>query len=105
MDPSSSPIVNVRGSDDTERTAGVDESPGEILVTGLHDGFFVCFGSTGFDGGDEAGTDPYGLSSPSEVGSQTPAVIYGASTDNVDGLSGKRRSVALASIDDGRDKD
>lgn len=74
-------------------------------MASFHDGFFVCFWSTSFDRSDETGTDPNGLSTPSEVGSQTPTVVDGTGTNDVDGLSGERGFVSLASVNNGRDED
>ena len=74
-------------------------------MSSVHDRLLVHRWGARLFASDEPGTDPNGLSAPSQVGRETPAVVYGSSTDHQHGSTGKRGLLSSDFVYDGGDKD
>ncbi len=72
---------------------------------GLDDRLLVALGRARLGGADEARADPGGLGAEGQRHGEPAAVHDAAGGHDVDRLVGKRRQVATAEVNDGRDED
>lgn len=93
------PGLDVVGTADTEGTTGIDERGGGVTEVGGDNEVLVVLGGTGLNGCDETGTDPDRLGAVHERGGEATAVGNTTGSDDVDGLAGQGRGLALDAVD------
>lgn len=98
------PVDNVGVLAHTQRTAGEDERAHGVVKAGGADGFLVALGRAGLLGEHEARADPHGGGAHHQGSGEQVAVVDAAGGDDLHGLLGQGRSVALDGLDDGGDQ-
>ena len=76
-----SPIINIWAPDYSQGPSGVDQCPRKVFVSSVHDRLLMHRWGTRLLASDEPGTDPHGLSTPSQVFRETSSVVHGTGTD------------------------
>lgn len=99
------PVVNVRVVADAHGAASEDDCADVVVVTGSADSLLVGARSTGLVGENETGSDPDGIGTHHERGSEELTVVNTTGGNDVDGTTSEGRLVALDGLNDGGDED